>query len=807
MTEEHDGFEDFEDVDEKENKSAGKPVMRYILIFGAVLIAVLAAYALYTQFTDVPATPEQQADNDIKRFASYDELANYVKDSASSGYGLYGAPVPMAGEMMAARADMDESGSSARKSSVSGTSDFSKTNIQVEGVDEADIVKSDGKFIYTVSSSKIFIVKAYPAESAEIVSLVDFNGTIHEIFVNDDKLVIFGQKYEVYVEAKPMPGEEKMAAVESEMMYPRYFSPKTSIAIYDVSDREAPALVNEISIDGDYHDSRMIGQYVYAIVNQPTYYVTDENVLLPEILLDGKCAGARCLSSTFPDVFYFDGVSGNVFTTIAAINLDRPEDVSSKILLTNYAQNMYVSSNNIYITYTKWQSDADYVDRMVDVIMPLVPADVQKKIQDAMALDVSKMTKMQAVSDIMERYSATLSDDERLDLEERGQEKMAELEAEIVREREKTIVQKIAIDDGTIEYMANGAVPGNTLNQFSMDEYNGYFRIATTTSGGGGMIAVGTRMAVARVEAASGAVMVSEVESVAPSSEGEGITQEEQRMIDEKSVITRPPVPPRVSESKNHVYVLDDELEIAGRLEDLASGERIYSVRFMGDKAYMVTFRQMDPLFVIDLSVPESPKVLGYLKIPGVSDYLHPYDESHVIGVGRDATDEGRMEGMKLSLFDVSDVSNPKENSKYIIGDQGTSSDALYDHKAFMFSREKSLLVIPVSEYNYEPSRTDEMGGKSSYWQGAYVFNVDLEDGIVLKGKIEHEMQGQEDEKGEMYYYYDYASQIRRSLYIDDVLYTVSQRMIKMNGIANLDEINKVEIPFEAPEYNRGIVY
>jgi len=141
---------------------------------------------------------------------------------------------------------------------------------------------------------------------------------------------------------------------------------------------------------------------------------------------------------------------------------------------------------------------------------------------------------------------------------------------------------------------------------------------------------------------------------------------------------------------RNNVYILDDNLKIVGTLEDLAPGESIYSARFLGDKGYMVTFRQMDPLFVIDVSVPDSPKVLGYLKIPGVSEYLHPYDENHVIGVGRDATAEGRMQGLKLSLFDVSDVANPKELSKYIIGNQGTYSEALNDHKSFLFNKERA---------------------------------------------------------------------------------------------------------------------
>ena len=295
------------------------------------------------------------------------------------------------------------------------------------------------------------------------------------------------------------------------------------------------------------------------------------------------------------------------------------------------------------------------------------------------------------------------------------------------------------MDGRNIEYKTAGEVPGHVLNQFSMDEHDGYFRIATTTGSW-------------RIETA------------------------------------------------NHLYVLDSGLEVVGKVEDLAAGERIYSTRFMGDKGYMVTFRQVDPLFVIDLSSPTNPQVLGYLKVPGVSDYLHPYDDTHIIGIGRDATEEGRMLGMKLALFDVSDFSNPVEVSKYIIGESGTSSEALYDHKAFLFDRDRGLLVIPVSlsEERYIQS-----------WEGAYVFGIYTTSGFTLKGRVTHQNETNmtETEYGYKYWEnYDYNARVRRSLYMDDVLYTVSNRMIKMNDLNDIDnEINKVELPY-ATYYPQDVI-
>ncbi|MDI6884716.1 MAG: beta-propeller domain-containing protein, partial [Hadesarchaea archaeon] len=167
-------------------------------------------------------------------------------------------------------------------------------------------------------------------------------------------------------------------------------------------------------------------------------------------------------------------------------------------------------------------------------------------------------------------------------------------------ETETTIIHKISIANGTIEYKSQGEVPGQVLNQFSMDEYQGYFRIATTTGWMG----------------------------------------------------------------QNNVYVLDGNLDIVGRLEGLAPGESIYSARFIGSRAYLVTFKKVDPLFVIDLEDPKNPRALGELKIPGYSDYLHPYDETHLIGVGKDTVDMGSFawyQGIKIALFDVSDPENPRE--------------------------------------------------------------------------------------------------------------------------------------------------
>lgn len=679
--------------------------------FLLVLVAVVAFVALIILMN--PKVSEVPDQTKLKRFSSYDEMESFLKANTEASYFLGAYQARGAGTLMETATESNVPAAAPS----GGAEDYSTTNIQVAGVDEADIVKNDGKYIYAVAGDKVVIVDAYPAENAKILSEIELNGTPSEIFINNDRLIVFG-----YLENRYLPMVGAGVTAESKMIAPIppiYYSPQTFVKIYDISDRENPVLKRNITVDGNYFDSRMIGDYVYVITNDPVYYSEPGPIPLPRIYSEGNVMEVPATS-----IYYFDFPdSSYIFTNILAINTQNDgEELTSKTYLMGYSQSMYVSPSNIYIVYNKRLSEIDFYDRIIgEVIIPSVPPEYLGRINEIRSSNISKYEKMQKVGEVFEDYIGTLNPEQAANVMRSVEERYATVQNEIAKEMEKTVIHKISIQGGSIEYKTNGEVPGYILNQFSMDEYNGNFRIATTT--------------------------------------GQWSSQ-----------------------SANHVYVLDGDMKIVGKLEDLAAGERIYSVRFLGEKGYVVTFRQIDPLFVIDLSEPSSPRVLGYLKIEGVSDYLHPYDETHVIGIGRDATEQGRITGMKLSLFDVSDVSNPKEVSKFIIGERGTDSDALTDHKAFLFSKSKNLLVIPIRLSN---------GTDWNIWQGAYVFNVDLENGFVVEGRVTHEnetMRGNE-------YYYDWQYQIRRSLFINNVLYTVSNSMIKMNYLSSLSEINKVELP------------
>ena len=498
----------------------------------------------------------------------------------------------------------------------------------------------------------------------------------------------------------------------------------------------------------------MIGDYVYFITaNYSSYY--DDEMPVPlvmengEIINNNKIACPNCWG-----VYYFDiPYRSHNFTSVASINIsDSKEEIKNETyLLDGNQNNMFVSQNNIYITYNKYISEEEIIwDIVKEMILPKLSEKDRERIieiEEAKSYVLMPDEKMNKIEDILEGFAKSLTEDEEDKLKEEMEIKIKQKYEDISKELEKTVIHKIAISEGDLNYKAVGEVPGVILNQFSMDEDKGYFRIATTKN----------------------------------------------RQWSSFS---------NSSESYNNIYVLDEKMKIVGKVEKLAEGEKIYSVRFMQDRAYLVTFKQIDPLFVIDLKDPTNPKVLGELKIPGFSSYLHPYDETTLIGLGKDS---GNWDaGLKLSLFDVSDVKNPKEIDNYIFEGRGNSI-ALNDHKAFLFSREKNLLVIPVnleSSEKLEVSIIDDINNSSEdlvekiimpnptkYFNGAMVFYVDKNE-FKLKGEVNHSDNNSDNSYG----YYGYQSDaVKRSLYIGNILYTLSNKYLKMNDLSDVEEVNSLK--------------
>ena len=603
-----------------------REIKKKTLTYG--ITAVLLAIILTTIVYNIGVQPFFQSFvSEFKTFSSQDELKNFLTTNMKQAQNFrdtYLLTFPTSSSLQALAPE------------TKSAPDHSTTNVQVAGVDEADTVKNDGQYLYVVSGSNVYIIGAYPPDQAKILSKVTFNQTYQvDIYLNGDKLVVLGERSTYLPILTPYA-----------YRYDAYVGAAFA-NVYDISNKTNPVLTRTISFNGTLVGSRMIGDYVYVIVNQlattTTSNETSLDVVMPQIKVDNKSkivqpTEVRYLS--LPDIDYY-------FTTVVAVNvINDAQEPTYETLLTGTTVSMYVSQSNMYLTVPN-----------TNVWITPMGANV---------------------------------------------------------EREETIICRAKLDNEKVVFEAQGSVSGYVLNQFSMDEYNGFFRIATTRGWG--------------------------------------------------------------SDAVNYLHVLDMSLDIVGTLSNIAPSERIYAARFMGDKCYLVTFRQIDPFYVIDLSNPNEPKILGYLKIPGFSGYLHPYDENHVIGIGKDGNN------VKLSLFNVTDVNAPTETvPSYVVQAQWSDSTVLTDHKAFLFDKAKQLLALPISKTWFDASSD---GYKN--WQGAYVFDLSLTGGFVLRGNVTNIENST--------YSYNSNYYVKRTLYIDNILYSVSDKKVKMNSLEDLQLIKEIEL-------------
>jgi len=618
--------------------------------------------------------------------------------------------VPMAAPSAGLGAD---TAGSAAKSAVAD--DYSSTNIQVEGVDEADIIKNDGSHIYIVKGDTVRIVRAWPPATMGQEAEINFGEDSfypQELYVEGDTLVVIGQVNHYY-DIMPLYKRAMIAP-------PAYRSDQTRVYVYDMSDKTKPEMLRKVTLDGYYHTSRRIGEQLYLVTNaHPNVwqwdYIEKGDDFLPT-LIDGDsdpeamvgCAGIR----------YFPGYNVPQYLITASFDISDNKSKIHRNVFLGSSDNVYASQTDLFVASTAYDYD---------------------------------------------RYT----------------------DWDWNRDHTKTHIFRFQLDDGEMNFKARGDVPGSILNQFSMDQYNGYFRIATNAG---------------------------------------NLWNEE-------------------DPARNNVYVLDGDMKTVGSLEGLAKGERIYSTRFVGNRLYMVTFKQIDPLFVIGLSNPAKPVVLGELKIPGYSEYIHPYDTDHILGFGQETTENqwgGTVtDGFKMALFDVSDVSSPKQKFVEQIGDSGTYSELLNNHKALLFDKDKELLAFPITiqekvsseelqcgKYLYStcpgmceqrciPSEchlengvsvcTNDCDGLGSCtdpswdryettFSGAVVYNLNLTDGFKERGRITHYSDNDLVIGLGEYFPYDYNNTIQRIIYIGDFLYSIAQGSVKASTMSDASEVKLLEL-------------
>lgn len=511
------------------------------------------------------------------------------------------------------------------------------------------------------------------------------------------------------------------------------------------------------------------GEYVYSISGDTVYITYAKNPTEMNVVAKIQ----EPLSNIYPEDLILQNnkliiISGNTIKTVVKIydlaNIENPDKIKEFEINKEYYTSRYINGNLYVISSGRVTSEGnlEYVEDGATVNPDKPNAykinDLYTRMQTVIAsynLNAPE-NKIKVQSYLMDVENAYISE-KNMYLIDNGYSGSRDVEfsdifgikgllgiGDAIKDSDSTYGSNIYKfnfkEDGSVEYQTKTQVEGTTIDQFSLDEKDDNLRIALYTIKG------------------------------------------------------------------SRVVVLDNNLKQLGETAYLAKGEKMYSARFVGDRAYLVTYKNIDPLYSIDLSDPENPKALGALKIPGYSTYLQPYDENHIIGfgfqteetvrrnsLGRVTSTSAKVTGMKMALFDVSDISNPKMISEEVIGDSKTNSTVLENHKALLLDKERNLLAIPIKNYTTDLSITEDddiSSATKSYTSylksrtynkvGYAVYSLDIANGFNLRGIITHDVNSN-----------NYTSDIR-GLYIDDTLYTVSNKEIKANNIDTLAEIKEI---------------
>ncbi len=659
----------------------------------AVLVAVLAGIGgvrlfNHTPMVETPQTPQQSVSADLddahlRSAADYKEIEDYfaalqAEYKAQTRGNVWEDTVRLFGAQKYALTNEIADGAVAESfnggnalapgaegaatDTATGTAaSHGETNTQVENIDEADILKNDGAYLYLVQRVDTPCVEILDIRDrkkitlAATVQLPAANEgeriSVSEIYVRENTLVVLAAVYND-VESGGMDYARGCYAYYVQ-------AARTLAAIYDISDRSAPALLNTYAVDGSLLSSRMDGDTLLLLTNYNVPIYKDEtdmkNACVPCYYKDGE-------KTRLPmnDVKLPENTDDTVYLTVSLIDTKNPEETPAVKAVLGGGSDIYCNGDTLLAARTEYAAVETAENSAAEIASAFAFAD-------------GGATRLYAFD----------------------------------------------LTNGVC-YKGSAKVQGTVLNQFSMDAYNGYYRIATTAQDG--------------------------------------------------CIVT----------------VLNRDLETVGVLSGIAKGEDIYAARFMGDTAYLVTFYQTDPLFVVDVSNPEKPEIKGELKIPGFSNYLHPYGEGLLIGVGQDGTESGTTRHIKISLFDVSDKENPKEISKLVYGgNSGYSySAAQNDHKAYLTFSDSGEFAVPIYEYNNRGTNT------------AYASAVTVENGEL---KITNTYTPESMQNGNTYS--AYSKEIQRVTYSGDTVYTLSDA-----GLTAFDRASgEILCTYSTPQYEETI--
>ena len=680
----------------EETKKSINPKHIWAVLAAVAIVAVLIFVFIFTRkiISPVPVsetTPvKSQKDKiaEIKKFSSEQEFKDYLEKAKNiSGFfgGRGGGPM----------AEMKASEGANAPQAV--PSRVSETNVQVAGIDEPDAVKTDGKEIYFslprrqagVPRPEIMPLGdtvGRSDESRELLPLRETGGTkTIKAFPPEDLKI----DYKIDKSGDLLLSGKNLVIIPSQ----RYYWAKDANKIYgfDVTDPKNPKEIwnMEIKNSSSVAGARLYKGKIYLAMK--TDFSDNQSCLIEPLIIQGSPYSLKCTDIYHPTTvvpaeatytaMVINPVSGKIEKSVSFVG---SSDYTSSVV--------YMSPEALYMTYYYPGDFVKILSSFFSENKDLVPAWLAQKLKNLESYDISSSAKMTEVWNLIERYQNSLSNDDRLKAQNEIANRMSDYFARHRRNLDSTGIVKINVDNLNIN--STGSVPGKLLNQFSLDEYKGDLRVATTV----GESFLGWGFGLPRRQAGGA----------------------------------------RSSESANDVYILGDNMKTEGSVIDLGKGERIYSVRFIEDKGYVVTFKQVDPFYVLDLFDPMNPEKKGELKIPGYSSYLHPIAKNKILGIGEENNK------VKISLFDVSDPADPTELAKYNLDEYYSEISAT--HHAFLLDAKHEVFFLPGSK-------------------GGYVFSY-AGDNLKLVKTVSD-------------------IQAKRAIYISDYLYVIGE-----NNLVVLDEKN-----------------
>jgi len=630
--------------------------------------------ALFSRFNCCPDRPSVPAGG-VKKFTSEEDFKSYLEEAELSFYDFFG----LGGGFGMGRAVFEESlalpvaplgtdGKSAVPERIS------ETTVQVKGIDEPDIVKTDGQDIYFSSTGGYYwrwgwgidmvipprikgetkAIKAFPPADLGVEGKIDNIGNL--LLSGDILTILAGDKIYGYDVSNPQsPDKEWTIKLEQNSFIngARLYNDKLYLMTKTRINTVRPCPIKPLAVEGEVLEIKCVDIY-HPVVPVPIDVTYNAMVI--------------------------DPTSGKVEKNVSFVGSS-----DSSVL--------YMSTNGIYIAYS-YSGDliGFYSDFFTEECQDIIPSWLIERLNKLAGYDISNAAKMTEFRILIDQYFSSLDNDEKLRVENELNNRMTYYYKEHKRDLEKTGIVKIGLE--SFDITASGNIPGRPLNQFSLDEYQNHLRIAVT---------VGERFF-----------------GLGPIGGG--------------------------GESANDVYILDENLKLTGSIKDLGLTEKIYSARFIEDKGYLVTFRQIDPFYVLDLSDPDNPVMKGELKIPGYSSYLHPITKDKILGIGKEGSQ------VKISLFDVTSPENPSEIAKYTLNEYW--SDVLNTHHAFLLDTKHEIFFLP--------------GGK-----GGYIFSYQ---GNQLKlTRAVSDIRA------------------RRAIYLDDYLYIIGDDQITVLNELDWEEVNELE--------------